>query len=108
MRQSGTLHGYRVFVAIALLMAGLAANIWLLIIVHRQHIRSQLPWFALYAAWGVLSNSVQLAAWATSLRLYLALYWWMEAVWLFLMVGTVRESFLRIFRGFTRMPWFRW
>jgi hypothetical protein len=24
------------------------------------------------------------------------------------MVGAVRESFLRIFRGFTRMSWFRW
>lgn len=94
--------------AITLLMAGLAANIWLLIVIHRQHVRSQLPWFALYVAWGVLSNSVELGAWATIHQLYLVVYWWMEPIWLVLMVGAVRESFLRIFRGFTRMSWFRW
>lgn len=96
------------FVAIALLIASLAANIWLLIIIHRQHVRSQLPWFALYVAWGVLEASVQLGAWATSPQLYVKVYWWTEAVEVVLIVGAVRESFLRIFRGFTRMSWFRW
>jgi len=95
-------------VAITLLIAGLAANIWLLIIIHRKHVRSQLPWFVLYVAWGVLSTSILLGALATSPQSYLAVYWWMEPVWLVLMVGAVRESFLRIFRGFTRMSWFRW
>lgn len=94
--------------AIALLIAGLAANIWLLIIIHRQHVRSQLPWFALYVAWGVLAACVQLVAWETSKRLFNMVFWWIEPVEVFLIVGAVRESFLRIFRGFTRMSWFRW
>src|SRR5215510_2421312 len=94
--------------AIAVLIAGLAVNTWLLIIVHKRNVRRQLPWFALYVAWEFMLACVQLAAWLISPRLYIAVYWWMEAVEIVLIVGAVRESFLRIFRGFTSMRWFRW
>jgi len=95
-------------VAIALLISGLIVDLWLLIIVHRQGVRKQLPWFVLYVAWGVLLSSVQLVAWIISPRLYIAVYWWMEAVAVVLIVGAVRESFLRIFQGFTSKAGFRW
>jgi hypothetical protein len=95
-------------VALTLLIAGLLVDVWLLIVIHRQGVRKQLPWFALYVAWGVVLVSVQLAAWAINPRLYVAVYWWMEAIAVVLIVGAVRESFLRIFMGFTKMPWFRW
>lgn len=94
--------------AIALLIAGLIVDVCLLIIVHRHGARKQLPWFALYVVWRVFSTSVQLAAWAVSPRLYITVYWWMEAVAVVLIVGTVRESFLRIFEGFTSRAGFRW
>jgi hypothetical protein len=40
--------------------------------------------------------------------LYIRVYWWMETVEILFTVIAVRESFLRIFKGFTKMPWFRW
>lgn len=94
--------------AVFLIIAGLAVDVWLLIIVYRQGVRKQLPWFASYVAWGVLLASVQLVTWLISPRLYIAVYWWMEAVAVVLIVGAVRESFLRIFQGFTSKTGFRW
>lgn len=94
--------------ATVVLIANLAVNAWLLIIVHRQDARKQLPWFASYVAWEFLLACMQLAAWVISSRFYVAVYWWTEAVEVVLIVAAVRESFLRIFMGFTAMRWFRW
>jgi hypothetical protein len=94
--------------ALILIIAGLLVDAWLLIIVYRQGVRKQLPWFVLYVAWGVLLASVQLVTWIISPRLYIAVYWWMELIAVVLIVGAVRESFLRIFRGFTSKAGFRW
>lgn len=94
--------------AVALIIAGLFVDIWLLILVYRQGVKKHLPWFVLYVAWGALNASVQLATWLISPRLYIALYWWMELIAVVLIVGAVRESFLHIFQGFTSEPWFRW
>jgi hypothetical protein len=93
---------------IALLIANLVVNGWLLISVHRQGARKQLPWFVLYVAWGILLAGVQLVAWTISPKLYVAVYWWMEGIAVVFIVAAVRESFLRIFRGFTRIAGFRW
>lgn len=93
---------------IALLVGGLIVYGLLLAILHRHGARKQLPWFVVYVGWGVLLQTTQIVARAISLRLYIAVYWWMEAVAVVLIVGAVRESFLRIFRGFTKMAWFRW
>jgi hypothetical protein len=94
--------------AVALIIAGLIVDIWLLILVQRRGVRKHLPWFVLYVTWGVLIASVQLATWIISPRLYVAVYWWMELIAVILIVGAVRESFLRIFRGFTSEAWFHW
>lgn len=93
--------------AIALLIANVTVNIWLLLILHWQGARRRLPWFVLYVAWGFLLACIQLAAWIISPRLYVVVYWWMEAVAVVLIVGAVRESFLRIFDGFTKIIGFR-
>jgi hypothetical protein len=94
--------------ALILIIAGLAVDAWLLIIVYRQGVRKQLPWFVLYVAWGILLQSVQLVTWIVSPRLYVAVYWWMELIAVALIVAAVRESFLRIFQGFTSQAGFRW
>lgn len=94
--------------AIAVLVAGLVVNAWLLIVVYLQNVRKQLPWFALYVAWEFLLVCVQLGSWITSPHLYVSVYWWTEAIEVVLIVGAVRESFLRIFQGFTSKPGFRW
>lgn len=94
--------------ALFLISAGLVVDAWLLVIVYRQGVRKQLPWFAYYVAWGVLLQSVQLATWLADPRLYVAVYWWMELIAVILIVAAVRESFLRIFQGFTSKAGFRW
>ena len=106
MRESITLGGS---VAIILLfIAGLVVDVWLLMIVHRQGVRKQLPWFASYISWGVLLQSIQLAIWLAAPQFYVAVYWWMELIAVVFIVGAVRESFLRIFWGFTSKAGFRW
>jgi hypothetical protein len=94
--------------ALFLISAGLVVDAWLLVIVYRQGVRKQLPWFVYYVAWGVLLQSVQLATWLAGPRLYVAVYWWMELIAVILIVAAVRESFLRIFQGFTSKAGFRW
>jgi hypothetical protein len=94
--------------ALFLISAGLVVDAWLLVIVYRQGVRKQLPWFAYYVTWGVLLQSVQLATWLADPRLYVAVYWWMELIAVILIVAAVRESFLRIFQGFTSKAGFRW
>lgn len=93
---------------VALLIGSLVVDIWLLVILQRQGVRKQLPWFVIYVAWGVLLQTAQIVARAISLQLYIAVYWWMEAVAVLLIVAAVRESFLRIFHGLTGKPGFRW
>jgi len=94
--------------AIFISVLNLLVNLWLLIIVYRQAVRKQLPWFVSYIAWEVLAG---LEAFITRLidrRLHDALYWWVETIEIALIVAAVRESFLRLFRGFTKKPGFRW
>lgn len=93
---------------IAVIVGGLAVYAWLLIIIHRGQVKEQLPWFALYVVWEVLLQCALFASWLISRRLYVALYWWTEVVEIFLTVAAVRESFLRIFQGFTHKVGFRW
>jgi len=93
---------------ILIFLAGLAVYAWLLTLVHRQDVRKQLPWFACYVLWEFCATLIQLILWLSNQRLYFQAYWWMEAVEVALIVGAVRESFLRIFQGFTRIAAFRW
>lgn len=85
----------------------LLINLWLLIIVHRQGVRKQLPWFASYVAWEVASGFFDLCFSLANREQYAALYWSFEAVEVALIVGSVRESFLRKFEGFTSIRGFR-
>lgn len=93
---------------IATFIFGFAAYFWLLMIVHRQGVRKQLPWFVFYLWWECLITLVQFAFWLFSHRLYYNAYWWIDAAEIAVIVAAVRESFLRIFQGFTRKPGFRW
>jgi hypothetical protein len=86
----------------------LLVNLWLLIIVHRQAVRKQLPWFVSYIAWEVLAGIEALILRPIDRQFHDALYWWKETIEIVLIVAAVRESFLRLFRGFTRKPGFRW
>jgi hypothetical protein len=79
---------------------------WLLAVLFRRGARKQLPWFAFYIAWELLSTSAGLILWVAARHLYTTVYWWMEALRIALMVMAVRESLLHIFEGFKSL--LRW
>lgn len=93
---------------IAVGIANLALDLWLLIILYRRGVWKQLPWFACYIGWGVLPACAGLASHAIGMRLYVAAYWWLEGINVLLIVGAMRESFLGIFKEFTSKRGFRW
>jgi hypothetical protein len=93
---------------IATFIAGFVVYAWLLIIIHRQGVRKQMPWFASYVVWECVATLAQLLLWLVHRQLYYAAFWWIEAVDVALIVAAVRESFLRIFEGFTKIAGFRW
>lgn len=91
---------YTVF-AINLVLDGL-----LLKALVKRDVRKQLPWFVVYIGWEFLSTAVGLALWVFNRKLYTTVYWWMEGPRIALLVGAVRESLLRIFKGFESL--LRW
>src|SRR5579872_7547760 len=93
---------------ITVFVANLVLDFWLLVILHKQGAWKRLPWFVFYMAWGFFFGCIALATYPVSPRLYAAAYWWLEGVDVVLIVGAMRESFLRIFEGFTSKPGFRW
>lgn len=84
----------------AVFVANLILDAWLLRVLHRQAARKYLPWFFLYIAWEFISTATGLIMWLISRDLYTVVYWWKEALRMTLLVGAVRESLLRIFKGF--------
>lgn len=108
MRESCTLSVQAFSLDIALLISGLLVYTWLLIIVVRHAVRKQLPWFAFFVIWEFIAQSGGLVTLLVNRPLYYKLFWWTELVDITLTVAAVRESFMRIFQGFTRKPGFRW
>jgi hypothetical protein len=51
---------------------------------------------------------VGLVLWVVNRHLYVTVYWWLDVAQVILIVGTVRESFLRTFVGFSSLRWFPW
>lgn len=85
---------------IALFVVNILVDAWLLYILRRQRVWKHLPWFALYICWEFLGACVGLTTWLLSKQLYVTVFWWMEGVRIALVVAAVRESLLRIFKGF--------
>jgi hypothetical protein len=84
----------------------LAVSGWLLVVMLRRGIWRSLPWFTSYIASEVLGACAGLALWSVNRHLYLTVYWSLDAVQLILIVGAVRESFVRTFVGFSSLRWF--
>jgi len=90
----------------AVFLANLILDAWLLRVLHKQAARKHLPWFFLYIAWEFISTATGLTTWLISRDLYTVVYWWKEGLRMALLVGAVRESLLRIFKGFESL--LRW
>jgi hypothetical protein len=95
-------------IAIISFLVHLVVNGWLLIILIRRRVIRQLPWFSAYIASELVGAGVGLVLWSVNRHLYVAVFWWMAAAQITLIVGAVRESFLRIFIGFRSKWWFPW
>ena len=91
---------YGVFVVNLLLDACL---LWIL---YKRSMRKRLPWFVVYIGWELLATVVGLTIFLISRVLYVTVFWWVEAVRVGLTVAAVRESLLRIFKGFESL--LRW
>lgn len=89
-------------------LADLMANFWLLQILWRRKAWRQLPWFGVYMAAELAATCVGLALWFIDKRVYVTVFWWMEAARIALVVGAMRESFIRTFVGFSSLRWFPW
>ena len=85
---------YSVFAINLILDALLLRVLW------KHDARKQLPWFVAYIGWEFLSTAVGLTVWVFSRHWYTTVYWWMEGPRIALLVAAVRESLLRIFKGF--------
>jgi len=86
----------------------LAVSSWLLAVVLRRGIWRPLPWFTSYVTSEVVGAAIGLALWFVDRQLYVTVSWWLDAAQVILIVGTVRESFLRTFVGFGSLRWFPW
>lgn len=93
---------------IFIIASNLLVNLWLLELLQRERVWKQLPWFVAYIGWEVASGCLNLAVWLFGHRFYGVLYWSLEAIEVVLIVAAVRESFLRLFQGFTHQSGFRW
>src|SRR5262245_22368419 len=89
-------------------VADLAVNIWLLLIMWRRDVWRRLPWFSCYIASELLATCIGLVLWFVDRRLYVDVYWWIEGAKIALIIGAVRESFVRTFVGFSSLRWFPW
>jgi hypothetical protein len=87
-------------------VANFIINLWLFRILRRQGVRKQLPWFVSYIVWQLLLTVVTLVTWIGWRSLYTVVFWWIEVVTVALLVAMVRESLLRIFKGFESL--LRW
>jgi len=90
----------------AVFAINLVLDSWLLIILHKRGVRKQLPWFVVYVGWELVATVVGLTTFLISRSLYVTVYWWVEGIRIALTVAAVRESLLRIFRGFESL--LRW
>jgi hypothetical protein len=86
----------------------LAVNGWLMMILLRNRVGRQLPWFTTYVASELVGAAIGLVLWSINRHLYVTVFWWMAAAQIILIVGAVRESFLRVFVGFRSLRWFPW
>jgi hypothetical protein len=86
-------------------------NILLLGSLFRLRVRKHFPWFVACIANALISSCGELISLTISLRFYRKVYWWLEAVNVLLIIGSLRESLLRSFensilpRRFQRLLW---
>lgn len=78
--------------------------LWLLI---RRRIAKRFSWFLTYIVYELCESAVRLSV-AGNKSLYYNVYWLTAIGGVTFMALAVRESFLNVFRAYTRLRWFIW
>jgi hypothetical protein len=88
-------------------IAILVLSIWVLRVIAKHGVGRQLPWFALYIRWEVVSTVAALGTWLIAPRFYVSLYWWLEIPSVLLMIGAMQEALLDMYKGLRAvLHWF--
>jgi hypothetical protein len=89
------------------LVISIGLQLFILRLLIKRQIQRRFFWFYAYIIYALIEESLRLSV-SGSRFLYARVYWWTETGDVILSVMAVRESFLNVFRGFTRWGWFIW
>jgi hypothetical protein len=92
-------------------VVGIGLQVVILVLLLRRRLQSRFLWFLAYIAYEIVESLLRLvvvASFGEGSRLYLKVYWSTEILEVILCVMAVRESFLNVFRGYTRIRLFMW
>jgi len=82
-----------------------ALQLLILCLLIKRRLRHRFFWFLIYIAYEVAQSGLRFSA-AGNSRLYFAVYWWTEIGDVALTLMAFQESFLNVFREYTRLRWF--
>jgi hypothetical protein len=88
---------------------GVCLQAIILFLLLRSRGNRQFPWFFVYISYSLLESVLRLVARGFGSgygRLYYNVYYWSEIGEVLLAVMAVRESFLNVFRAYTKLRWF--
>jgi len=94
------------WIGLAIQITGIALEICILVFMARRHLYRAFPVFAGYIAYVILQVVLR-ALFLSNAHLYFYVYWITAPVEVILSILAVHESFLRVFRGFYLVRWFR-
>lgn len=89
------------------LAAAFGLQLVVLSVLIRKRLHRRFPWFLIYVAYSLLEAVLRLAS-AGNRDLYYHVYWLTTIGDSICSVLAVRESFLNVFRAYTRLRWFIW
>jgi hypothetical protein len=94
------------WLGLAIQITGIALFIWILALLWRRNLLRIFPFFFSYILYSVITTTVRSIT-LSNPHVYFYVYWITTPVQVILAILAVHESFLRVFRVFYLLPWFR-
>lgn len=89
------------------LLITIGLQIFILRLLVKRQLQQRFFWFFAYIVYALIEEGLRFSV-SGNPALYGRVYWWTEGGDVILAVISVRESFLNVFREFTRLRWFTW
>jgi hypothetical protein len=89
------------------LLITIGLQVFILRLLVKRQLQRRFFWFLAYIIYALIEEGLRLSV-SGNRTLYAKVYWWTEGGDVILAVLAVRESFLNVFREFTRLRWFTW